>query len=113
MSASDAPAQLNTRPMVAGLFALPDDPVILSIVPALPGWWAVWQDSAGEVMEPIACWALVEVRDETPARRYVQAMTYHGDGTASLDLANEGYVGVRYFAPGADPMRRWPSEQAE
>lgn len=113
MSGPNAPTRLNARPLVAGLFALPDDPMILSIVSALPGWWAVWADDTGEVMDPIACWALVEVRDETPARRYVQAMTSHGDGTASLAFAIDGYVGVRYFAPGAEPMRRWSSEKAE
>lgn len=51
---------------------------ILQIMPALPGWEAVWgnteepeQDKSGYFSEPVVCWALVEAHD---GRRFVTAM---------------------------------------
>lgn len=51
---------------------------ILQIMPALPGWGAVWgireepeKGEAGFFTEPIVCWALVEASD---GRRFVTAM---------------------------------------
>ncbi|HEU5228029.1 MAG TPA: hypothetical protein VFU49_09480 [Ktedonobacteraceae bacterium] len=54
------------------------EPTILQIMPALPGWGAVWgtkeepeKGEAGFFTEPIVCWALVEASD---GRRFVTAM---------------------------------------
>ncbi len=51
---------------------------ILQIMPALPGWGAVWgakeepaQGKPGYTTEPVVCWALVEASD---GRRFVTAM---------------------------------------
>jgi hypothetical protein len=51
---------------------------ILQIMPALPGWGAVWgtreepaQTQLGYITEPVVCWALVEARD---GHRFVTAM---------------------------------------
>ena len=51
---------------------------ILQIMPALPGWEAVWGDAEepekgklGYRTETVVCWALVETSD---GRRYVTAM---------------------------------------
>lgn len=53
-------------------------PHILQIMPALPGWGAVWgtreepaQGEPGYFTEPIVCWALVETGD---GHRFVTAM---------------------------------------
>ena len=37
---------------------------ILQIIPA-PGWCAVYEVDAGRVKVPLACWALVQVKDAT------------------------------------------------
>lgn len=54
------------------------DVTILQIMPALPGWGAVWgnieepaQGEPGYFTEPVVCWALVEARD---GHRFVTAM---------------------------------------
>ncbi|MDQ2904700.1 MAG: hypothetical protein ABI456_24620 [Ktedonobacteraceae bacterium] len=51
---------------------------ILQIMPALPGWGAVWghteepgQGQPGYFTEPVVCWALVEASD---GHRFVTAM---------------------------------------
>ena len=51
---------------------------ILQILPALPGWGAVWgtreepgQGEPGYFTEPVVCWALVEASD---GHRFVTAM---------------------------------------
>ncbi len=51
---------------------------ILQIMPALPGWGAVWgtreepgQGEPGYTTEPVVCWALVEASD---GHRFVTAM---------------------------------------
>ncbi|MBA2288469.1 MAG: hypothetical protein H0W02_23580 [Ktedonobacteraceae bacterium] len=51
---------------------------ILQIMPALPGWGAVWghieepgQGKPGYFTEPVVCWALVEASD---GHRFVTAM---------------------------------------
>jgi len=39
----------------------PDEPQIESLTSAQPGWYAVWRDDGGELLEPVAAWALVEL----------------------------------------------------
>lgn len=90
----------------------PDDETrILSIITAGPGWWAVWQDDAGKLLEPVAAWALVE----KDGYQWPDALVPFGENTAALELAERrnGYCGVRYFAPGAEPMREWASDKVE
>ncbi len=55
-----------------------EEPEIIQIMPALPGWEAVWGDveepekgKLGYRTETVVCWALVEASD---GRRYVTAM---------------------------------------
>ncbi|MDQ6661986.1 MAG: hypothetical protein M3Z24_13615 [Chloroflexota bacterium] len=54
------------------------EPQIIQIMPAQPGWEAVWgniqepeKGEAGYFSEPVVCWALVEASD---GHRYVTAM---------------------------------------
>ena len=54
------------------------EPHILQIIPAQPGWEAVWgsieepeKGEPGYFTEPVVCWALVEASD---GRRFVTAM---------------------------------------
>lgn len=88
-----------------------DETRILSIATAGPGWWAVWRDDTGEVLEPVPAWALVE----NGGFRWVAPMVPYGDRTASLELTErrDGYCGLRYFLPGAEPMQAWASDKAE
>jgi len=90
----------------------PDDETrIVSITAAAPGWWAVWRDDAGEVLEPVPAWALVEC----DGFRWVAPMVPYGDRCASLELTERcnGYCGLRYFAPGAEPVQSWATDKAE
>lgn len=55
-----------------------EEPEIIQIMPALPGWQAVWGDveepekgKLGYRTETVVCWALVEAYD---GHRYVTAM---------------------------------------
>ncbi len=38
---------------------LPLEPVPMFAVPAPPGWFAVWRDDAGELLEPVPMFAQV------------------------------------------------------
>lgn len=90
----------------------PDDETrIVSITAAAPGWWAVWRDEAGEMLEPVAAWAQVE----SGGFQWASALVSFGERTAALELAerHDGYCGLRYFVPGAEPMRAWASDKAE
>lgn len=109
------------RPKAARRAAEEVEPRIVSIIPASPGWWAVWSDAAGEVLDPIAAFALVEdgwIGSDSSGRarreeiRYVEAMVHSGMGDASLVLASstDGYRGLRYYAPGAEPVTAWASD---
>lgn len=104
-----------------------DEPLIVAIVPAPPGWFAVWRDDAGEVLEPVPLFALLECTWQesggdkpgalvrTRRVRWAQAMAHDGAGACTLGLAerSDGYCGLRYFAPGAEPVRAWASDKAE
>lgn len=85
--------------------AAKDDPQIVAIIPAIPGWWAVWRDDTGEVLDPVPAWALVE----HGRYRWPAALVPYGENSPDLQLANSdsGYCGLRYFAPGAEPLPAW------
>lgn len=88
----------------------PDDEIrIVSIAATTPGWWAVWRDDAGEVLEPVAAWAMVQ----QDGFKWVAPMVPYGDNCASLEVTERrnGYCGLRYFAPGAEPMKAWASDK--
>lgn len=88
-----------------------DETRVVAMVSAAPGWWAVWRDDAGEVLEPVAAWALIE----NGGLRWASALVPDGEHATSLGVAelHKGYCGLRYFAPGAEPMRAWASDKAE
>ena len=85
-----------------------DEPQIVNIIPAAPGWWAVWRDDSGEVLEPIAAWALVSHE----GFRWAEALVAYGEKSTALELATrrDGYCGLRYFAPGNDPVPAYASD---
>lgn len=98
-----------------------EEPRIVAIVPALPGWWVVWRDELGETLEPVPVFALVESswheREpggamQTRRVQWSQAMTHAGDGGCTLALADQcnGYHALRYYAPGNEPMPAWGSD---
>lgn len=82
-------------------------PCILEINPAV-GYWLVWRDASGELLEPMPAWATVE----QDGSRWVEPMAYAGFGLG-LELAcrDPGYCGLRWFAPGAEPMQQWASDE--
>jgi hypothetical protein len=73
---------------------------ILQIMPAPPGWEAVWgetytpaQGDAGFHTELVACWALIEVGN----RRVVTAMLPDLEsGELRILIENEYFLGYRY-----------------
>jgi hypothetical protein len=85
-----------------------DDPQIESLTPAQPGWYAVWRDDGGELLEPVAAWALVEQE----GFRWAEAMVPYGERSAALELAarRDGYCGLRYFPPGDEAAPAWASD---
>jgi hypothetical protein len=88
-----------------------DAPEIVSFEAAPPGWYAVWRDDSGEVLEPVAGWALVS----QGGYRWVEALVPYGESTAALELAcrRNGYCGLRYFTPGNEPSPAWASDQSQ
>jgi len=101
-----------------------DELLIVAIVPAPPGWFAVWRDGAGELLEPVPMFALVECawpeRDPdkpgAPVRmhrvRWAQAMTHDAQGACTFELAEraDGYCGMLYYAPGSEPAQVFASD---
>ena len=85
-----------------------DAPQIEAVEAAPSGWWAVWRDDAGEVLEPVACWALVS----QGGFRWTEALVPYGERTTALELASnrDGYCGLRYFTPGNEPKTAWASD---
>ncbi len=104
-----------------------DEPLIVAIVPAPPGWFAVWRDGAGELLEPVPMFALVECawtegdtdKPGAPVRmrreRWAQAMTHDAQGACTFTLAerDHGYCGMRYYAPGNEPAQVFASADIE
>lgn len=78
-----------------------DEAHILSIIPAPPGWFALWRDNDGETWEPVACWALVQYRWNGDSIRDVVAMT-PGDG-GGLALAEEAAWRELRYSPRGTP----------
>jgi hypothetical protein len=75
---------------------------ILSITPALPGWFSIRSDGAGTWLQPVALWALKEVQD--PKGAYQVATSYSLiDGEAwdpyGTDDEDESFKGYRYIDP--------------
>lgn len=82
------------------------EPTILQIMPALPGWQAVWGDveepekgQPGYRTETVVCWALVEASD---GRRYVTAMMPDLE-SSELKLTHEADNFLGYATPNYAP----------
>ena len=82
------------------------EPHILQIMPALPGWQAVWGDieepekgQPGYRTETVVCWALVEASD---GRRYVTAMMPDLE-SSELKLTHEAGNFLGYASPNFAP----------
>lgn len=93
-------------------------PTILQIMPALPGWGAVWgtkeepkQETTGYFTEPVVCWALVE---ESDGRRFVTAMAADIETSElklMLDMGN--FLGYATPTSHSDWMQRASSKRTE
>lgn len=104
---------------IAGLEEMKEnDLTILQIMPALPGWGAVWgtkeepeKGTAGYFTEPVVCWALVEERD---GRRFVTAMAADIE-TSELKLMLDMGNFLGYATPISSPdwMQRASSKRTE
>ena len=91
---------------------------ILQIMPALPGWAAVWgtredpaQGEPGFFSEPVVCWALVE---ESDGHRFVTAMAPDLE-TSELKLMVDRGNFLGYSTPtySLDWMQRASEKRAE
>jgi len=91
---------------------------VLQLIPALPGWGAVWgtreepeQGKPGYFTEPVVCWALVETSD---GHRFVTAMAPDLETSElklMLDMGNFlGYATPSYTL---DWMQRASNKRAE
>lgn len=86
---------------------------ILQIMPALPGWKAVWAEqidddelqegSTGYYMLPVVCWALIEDGNE---KRFVTALTTNGDDS-KLELVTQDEDFLGYSIPDDSESPNW------
>ena len=91
---------------------------ILQIMPALPGWGAVWgtqeepaQGEPGYITEPVVCWALVETSD---GHRFVTAMAPDLETSElklMLDMGN--FLGYATPASNFDWIQRASDKRTE
>ena len=91
---------------------------IVQIMPALPGWGAVWgniqepaEGEPGYFTEPVVCWALVEARD---GRRFVTAMAPDLETSElklMLDMGN--FLGYATPSYSLDWMQRASEKRTE
>ena len=91
---------------------------ILQIMPALPGWGAVWgtqeepkQGEPGYITEPVVCWALVEASD---GHRFVAAMAPDLE-TSELKLMHDmgNFLGYATQTYSLDWMQRASDKRNE
>lgn len=66
---------------------------ILQIVPA-PGWYVIYKDEPENVVNSLACWALVELQDGDDIFTYVAGM----DAMDTVELCDSvsNFVGYQY-----------------
>jgi hypothetical protein len=91
---------------------------ILQIMPALPGWGAVWgtreepaQGEPGFFTEPIVCWALVEAGD---GHRFVTAMAPDLETSELRLMLDRGnFLGYATPSYSLDWMQRASNKRAE
>lgn len=76
---------------------------VLSITPALPGWYSTFKEADGGTYElPVALWALIE-DDENPSLRWPSSYSVaEGDSAGLLHTDDEDsqFAGYLYRAPG-------------
>lgn len=74
---------------------------LISITPALPGWYAVYRDENGEWLQPIALWAHMEEPTADGRRRTFPTSFSIADGeglsNAAADHDQPDFVGYRYI----------------
>jgi hypothetical protein len=75
-------------------------PRVGAVIPAAPGWWAIWRDDGGDFRVPVAGWALVEYM--RPPR--VMARDWVEDGREVVALVPDGESGA--LAPALEPEWR-------
>ncbi|WP_163840416.1 hypothetical protein [Pseudoxanthomonas sacheonensis] len=77
-------------------------PKVLSITPALPGWYSVFKEEDGTTNEsPVILWALVE-DDEDPSMRWPASYSFSErdpGGLATTDDEISNFDGHIYRAP--------------
>ena len=74
---------------------------VLSITPALPGWFSVYKDGEETFELPVVLWALVE-DDDNPALRWPTSYSVGGDtaeAMTSTDDEDANFTGYVYRAP--------------
>lgn len=86
---------------------------VMSLVPALPGWWAISRDEAGETREPVLAWALMEFTWHdghgrvSESARSVVAMVPDGEAAALVPAIAAEYVGLIFGPLSADCGERY------
>ncbi len=91
---------------------------ILQIMPALPGWGAVWgareepeKGEPGYFTEPVVCWALVEASD---GRRFVTAMAADLETSELKLMLDKGnFLGYSTPSYSLDWMQRASDKRTE
>ena len=81
---------------------------VIQITPAVAGWHAVYlgQDDAIR-LDPIVCWALVEVADDVETYRIIEGISAYArsDGSSSIGVSNDGFAFDSGFLSYAPPGR--------
>jgi hypothetical protein len=83
-------------------------PKVLSITPALPGWFSEYRQDGGTIEMRVALWALVEkVGEDGKTYTYPTSFSVgEGPGTmeAEPDDETENFVGYAYREPPSSPL---------
>jgi hypothetical protein len=80
---------------------------ILQVIPALPGYWALYseaEDKAVQASLPVVCWVLTE--DDTGFQDVeARVMGHYGD--TDYAESKSDFIGLGYFADGKQPPNPW------
>lgn len=64
-------------------------PRVGAMIPAAPGWWAIWRDESGELRVPVAAWAVVAYMHPAAVGR-----DWFEDGREVVALVPDGESGT-------------------